>query len=122
LKSHLREHAEEKAYRCRICDKVYQRTDTLRNHMMLHSNEWPFVCAQCGARFRHRLSYYRHIDSHKGRELFACQLCNKTFKHNNALNEHNRRFHQSTVTVLSLDLLANSQNVEYSVSVPNTVV
>lgn len=42
----------KREHRCKVCDRVFSRSDNLRTHQRLHSGEKPFDCKYCGQPFR----------------------------------------------------------------------
>ena len=47
-------HSGEKPYKCNMCEKVFNRNDTLQTHIASHSDLKPFMCSVCGKQFGRR--------------------------------------------------------------------
>ena len=47
-------HSGEKPFKCNMCDKVFNRNDTLQTHIASHSDLKPFMCSVCGKQFGRR--------------------------------------------------------------------
>ena len=47
LKSHMAVHAEEKPYKCTLCDYSCVQSSDLKRHMYKHGGERPYKCDVC---------------------------------------------------------------------------
>ncbi|KRT80623.1 zinc-finger associated domain containing protein [Oryctes borbonicus] len=81
---------ERKVYSCKICDKSYRSSSSLRAHMRTHSSERPFKCQLCGKDFKHYGSLSYHKLCHSSEKAHKCQLCGKRYKQAGSLRTHMR--------------------------------
>lgn len=67
LKTHMRTHIKDapRGYVCRICNRAYFTSQTLRHHEMKHTGEKPYKCEECGFSFRWPNNLTRHQRLHQ---------------------------------------------------------
>ena len=41
-------HSGDKPFKCDMCEKAFNRKDTLESHLSSHSDLKPFMCSVCG--------------------------------------------------------------------------
>lgn len=92
--------AQDLAYPCPQCSKVFQKPYNLKSHMKSHSNEKPFKCSSCHKTFARSHDKKRHELLHGGQKNFKCEGylkngvtkwgCGKKFARSDALSRHFR--------------------------------
>lgn len=85
----------EKTFPCTVCQKEFNRAQTLQVHMLTHTTEKPVVCNVCQARFKSELYLKIHQVRHSDVRNFECSAdgCGKSFYTKSELNFHNRNVH-----------------------------
>ncbi|XP_055591992.1 PR domain zinc finger protein 5-like [Uranotaenia lowii] len=51
----------EKPYQCKLCLKMFKRSDHLKTHLLTHSENLPFNCEFCQKGFRYKQNYLIHV-------------------------------------------------------------
>lgn len=64
-------------YKCKYCDKAFQRPYQKVKHEMIHTGEKPYSCDVCGKTFRIRNCLTIHLRTHMDVKGFICEVCNK---------------------------------------------
>ncbi|XP_050506772.1 gastrula zinc finger protein XlCGF46.1-like isoform X2 [Diabrotica virgifera virgifera] len=94
LVSHVRmTHEKLRPHVCEYCGTGFSTKHVLKTHKRQHTNEKPFVCNHCFEGFRQRVSLRSHLKSKHGIEEvkeFICKTCEKGFATDYALNIHQR--------------------------------
>ncbi|CAD7083149.1 unnamed protein product [Hermetia illucens] len=88
LKSHIRQHQDEKRFHCEICSKSFTAAYNLRVHQRLHTGEKPHKCNFCDKEFSQSAGLIAHERLHTGESPFECQVCSKKFKTSSHLKYH----------------------------------
>nr|CAH7757645.1 unnamed protein product [Callosobruchus chinensis] len=86
-------HQKLRPYICEFCGTGFSSRYALRTHKRQHTNEKPFVCDQCNEGFRQKVSLRSHLKSKHGIEEpkeSICSDCGKGFATNFALSIHQR--------------------------------
>ena len=63
-KSDLRDGADKKIYKCRVCGRGFTRSHHLRRHEMIHTGEKPYKCHFCERGFARSDHLNLHLASH----------------------------------------------------------
>ena len=50
------------SFGCLICNKSFDRSDSVRRHVLIHTGQKPFACDFCEKRFNQRNKLTVHID------------------------------------------------------------
>ncbi|XP_050506735.1 zinc finger protein 221-like isoform X6 [Diabrotica virgifera virgifera] len=94
LLSHIRmTHEKLRPHVCEYCGTGFFSRYALRTHERQHTDEKPFVCQHCSEGFRQRVSLRSHLKSKHGIEEakdFLCKTCEKGFATDYALSVHQR--------------------------------
>ncbi|GBN56669.1 hypothetical protein AVEN_110036-1 [Araneus ventricosus] len=85
-------HIGENPFRCRICDKVFGRNDSLKRHMKTHSKENDFKCDICDSSFQRKHCLAMHMQKHQEKN-YDCGNCDRFFISLQHLNQHVRAIH-----------------------------
>lgn len=109
--------ADEKLFKCDLCDRKYNRKDRLMKHAKVHTeggkepkpkriksenSDKKFLCAFCGKEVSSSSNLVIHMRRHTGEKPFKCEFCNKGFPRSSDLACHRRthtgeRPHKCTV-------------------------
>ncbi|OZC06184.1 zinc finger, C2H2 type, partial [Onchocerca flexuosa] len=87
LQQHNLQHKSEKSFKCKLCKKAFRYLYTLKRHEKEHGEERLFLCNQCGKAFKRLNDLKRHKRTHKN-EPFKCDECGKLFKYQLQLRKH----------------------------------
>ncbi|XP_063408166.1 uncharacterized protein LOC134691529 [Mytilus trossulus] len=88
LQKHLRGHTGEKAHKCQVCNREFDRKSAWLNHMKTHTGEKPHLCDLCGKGFSTTSLLNVHMRSHTGEKPFKCDICGKGFSQSGPLKTH----------------------------------
>ena len=87
------EEESQTVFKCKKCQKVYSRADTLRVHELSMHSKKKILCSLCSKQFSSNNKLRRHELTHKTERAHKCKLCLKTFKRADALLYHQRTVH-----------------------------
>lgn len=73
------------------CGRQFAVKWALRTHMKIHSNEKAFKCEECDKTFHQKINLTYHISSVHKKERFDCENCNKSFKTKYHLKYHQNK-------------------------------
>ena len=82
-----------KIYKCKQCDKCFNKSGLLSRHEKIHTGEKPYVCNQCGRRFNRAETLQKHIRAHTGEKPYTCDQCGQKFGQSWSLKRHKIRAH-----------------------------
>lgn len=89
LKLHLKLHNNPKQFQCHICLKYLSSSSSLKVHVKTHTSEKAFKCDHCPLAFNQKVHLNDHILSHHtNMRPFSCHLCNKTYVSKSVLKKH----------------------------------
>lgn len=86
-------------FQCSLCPKRFSRAYNLRSHLRNHTDERPFVCTVCGKAFARQYDRKRHEGLHSDEKIFVCKGdlkyggqwgCGRRFARVDALGRHFR--------------------------------
>lgn len=93
LKDHKRIHANEKPFKCNVCDKSFRIKTHMKLHMKIHTQKKPkYKCSFCHCKFRTE-SYLKVHERHHREGRPTCQFCKMEFPSNAAALRHIRTVH-----------------------------
>ncbi|XP_040571297.1 uncharacterized protein [Lepeophtheirus salmonis] len=97
-------------FECRICKKVFSKSNKLSAHMRVHrydapQNHYRYPCDICGKRFTRPQHVNRHKLLHTGERIHKCKDCNASFAREDKLNYHIMNECEYSVV--------NMENIEY---------
>ncbi|XP_052746251.1 zinc finger protein 37 [Bicyclus anynana] len=97
LRYHMPSHAEQKQFKCDVCDKTFAFKRNLTTHAVIHSESRPRVeCTVCGKNVSNKNNLWRHMFSHKDtRPYYKCEVCDKNFTSVQGRNEHVLHVHSN---------------------------
>lgn len=83
---------------CKICQKIFKKTETFTAHMRVHEGLKPFPCNLCDKSYERRSRLKNHISTvhdKKPGQRFACTIdgCDRTFSMKQTVYKHIREFH-----------------------------
>ncbi|GIY34786.1 hypothetical protein CDAR_46771 [Caerostris darwini] len=70
-------------YKCKLCDKSYDNSCSLKRHVRTHTDGKPYKCADCSKCFAYRFQLRAHNKIHTGEN--SCRECGKCFSTNGEL-------------------------------------
>ncbi|XP_052746265.1 zinc finger protein 37 homolog [Bicyclus anynana] len=97
LRFHLPCHAQQKQFKCDVCDERFETKHFLNKHAETHSggSRPRHECNICGKNMSYASNLWRHMLSHKDtRPYYKCDICDKNFaaaqgRDNHVLHVHN---------------------------------
>jgi len=89
LRLHRLKHSGARPHMCNVCGKTYLTAYHLKVHMQAtHSDSKNFACKICDKRFSYTTSLKMHEATHNKVERVKCESCEKTFLTQQALKYH----------------------------------
>uniref|UniRef100_A0A8C6SEP8 C2H2-type domain-containing protein n=1 Tax=Neogobius melanostomus TaxID=47308 RepID=A0A8C6SEP8_9GOBI len=92
---HMKEHIQDKPFRCSICGKSFTQKGAMKVHMRIHTGEKKFQCHFCEKRFTqvstcnvHMKVHTRAVVGNTTAKPFQCPVCHKCFKIKPYLQAH----------------------------------
>ncbi|XP_055384506.1 zinc finger protein 260-like [Condylostylus longicornis] len=79
---------EDGLWHCRICDKGYEKKNSLKKHEQAHL--FTFTCEICGKGLKSSVNLREHMNVHSGVRPYKCHLCPMTFARKWGLTSHVR--------------------------------
>ena len=89
LLKHERNHAENKIFRCDVCDQAFPELQELAFHRVNCENDF-YKCEVCDEEFETKLSFMCHVETHSNEKSYMCDICGTRFKHSRSLTTHKR--------------------------------
>ncbi|OJJ57374.1 hypothetical protein ASPSYDRAFT_90666 [Aspergillus sydowii CBS 593.65] len=66
--AHTPERARQKAFKCSVCERNFNRREHLQRHLTIHYGQKPFTCSQCSYACRRKDLLNRHIKLSHGNQ------------------------------------------------------
>ncbi|XP_060804764.1 zinc finger and SCAN domain-containing protein 12 isoform X2 [Amyelois transitella] len=88
LKDHMKIHTDDRPYECSVCHRRFIQKINLKNHIMTHTGEKPFECGICSSGFIAKSDFKRHMNTHNEERNFECDLCHRRFTQMPYLKAH----------------------------------
>nr|XP_013189672.1 unnamed protein product [Amyelois transitella] len=88
LKDHMKIHTDDRPYECSFCHRRFIQKINLKNHIMTHTGEKPFECGICSSGFIAKSDFKRHMNTHNEERNFECDLCHRRFTQMPYLKAH----------------------------------
>ncbi|KAK6644569.1 hypothetical protein RUM43_000836 [Polyplax serrata] len=89
LTQHIKTH-EGKQWQCTTCNKYFTTKYFLKKHHRLHTGEMPYSCQTCNKTFTFQQSYHKHLLYHSDDKPHQCMQCGRSFKELSTLHNHQR--------------------------------
>ena len=86
----------EKKYKCKKCEKSYNRSNALKTHVLgVHEGVKPFKCESCDASFANKSRYTKHLrDVHSNIKDNLCHKCDYKTSDRGNLKKHIKFVHK----------------------------
>lgn len=96
LNRHRQRMHERTSQQCTICGKVLVHEFALRLHIKsTHNSEGPtFPCRVCDKSFKRSRTLKEHMATHTGVKIYSCAYCAKKFNSSANMCTHKKRVHQ----------------------------
>ena len=100
---HARTHQVDLKYPCHVCDKKFNRLDSLTKHKNTKhappDQKQMYACTLCESSYLFYHSLERHMRTHFQEGRYACTLCNKSFTSETRLATH-MTFHTGIICAI----------------------
>nr|XP_056720185.1 zinc finger protein 646 [Euleptes europaea] len=85
--------AEERRFKCNLCDKAYKHAGSLTNHKQSHTLG-VYQCAMCFKEFSNLMALKSHTRLHSEYRPYKCRFCHKAFRLPSELLSHQKAHDQ----------------------------
>uniref|UniRef100_A0A336MSR4 CSON006205 protein n=1 Tax=Culicoides sonorensis TaxID=179676 RepID=A0A336MSR4_CULSO len=99
-KSHLPEH--ERQYKCKFCERRFNKQSTCIEHERFHTGEKPFKCETCGKAYARSQTLKDHKREHTG-EGYKCSVCARMFTDRGNFRHHMKQHENQLGIKLTLN-------------------
>ena len=70
----------KKLFKCKLCNKNFNRPSLLHSHSLLHTGEKPILCSICGKYYASKYHLKLHMKTHANNKYYTCEICGKEVK------------------------------------------
>ena len=88
FQKHMREHSDDKRFKCKHCLLTFNVEKNLRLHVASHNLDNDLVCPECNRSFNRLASFKSHLTIHEDEDNLACPQCELLFTNESKLNLH----------------------------------
>ncbi|XP_067126058.1 zinc finger protein 22-like [Centruroides vittatus] len=90
---------EERKHECTVCEKKFDKKQTLDNHLRTHTGVKPFKCNICGKEFAQYGTLKNHRIIHSEERPYKCNYkdCKYTTKRKHTLIRHVNLLHEGAI-------------------------
>ncbi|CAG9530577.1 unnamed protein product [Cercopithifilaria johnstoni] len=85
--------ANEKRFKCELCDRQFRHAGNLKYHMRIHIGEKNDICEVCDKQFGRAGILRYHMRIHTGEINYTCKVCDKRFNRAYNLKRHMTAIH-----------------------------
>lgn len=95
FKHHYAFHLNRTINQCHICQKCFEKPETLKTHLKRHDGTLPrnFPCGFCEKRFASRWAQENHERSHTKEKPYHCKFCSSQYSQKGDLVKHLAKVH-----------------------------
>ena len=88
FKRHSRIQSDVKLYKCKLRDKSFPRSVSLKTHVVTHTRETPFLCEVCNDQFSDHNALVNHNKTHTKEKVFRCKSYARSTQLRGRMRQH----------------------------------
>ncbi|CAG9789655.1 unnamed protein product [Diatraea saccharalis] len=89
-----RDHLMERPHECKLCEKRFFSSKTLKTHMLKHTGLRQYQCDVCSKAYGTKGTLREHLRIHADDRRFKCEYCDQAFVQKCSLKGHLRSKHK----------------------------